>query len=410
MVAPYGAVPIVGTANDLHPDSYDLYWGIGLDPPSYVSFGSGTNDIVSGSLGEMPEDDPDSPTYPNGPVTLRLDTVDVAGNATTITHQISFDRLQILNLVLSPEVFDPYASESASISYEISHDVDVTLKLHASGGPSVTRTLLAAVPRTAGIHVELWDGSTDVASIAGNGGYFASISASDAQGRFREFNPPDDPAMGSVPAWVGSSVRFNGEALLANADIDVHQNEELRIDYDMNGPGWHTLRIEPTGTGAPPEFDLRSMMRLPTGPTHEIWDGRLDTGELYSGTFTVFFDFPRAIEEHIVFVQTPLLRVDGFSVNPYVFRPMYAEVSNIRFDLARDALVQIDIIDPNGNFLRTLQTSAPFAAGEHLLLWDGTDDNGEVVDVEGLYEVQVTAQDSLTGDDTIRRGAVTVIY
>jgi hypothetical protein len=290
----------------------------------------------------LPGDDPAQAIYENGVISLRLEVIDLAGNQNSTTVPIDVSRIQITNLALSPEVIDPLLSEQATISYDLTHAADVSMVFYTSGTANQVATVLTDDPRPAGPQIDFWDGTTDGSQPAPNDAYFVSITATDAEGRSTTFNAPGSARMGAYPNW--SIPLFNGEPDLP-ASIDFYQNEELLVTYEMDGPGWHSIHILPNNViwHLPPAFPLRDQVRLPTGPTSLVWNGRLATGEIHEGVFASYFEVSRNIEMDFVFVRTPPLEVTTFQVNPYVFKPMYSEVSNIRYDLTRDAHVQIDV-------------------------------------------------------------------
>jgi len=71
---------------------------------------------------------------------------------------------------------------------------------------------------------------------------------------------------------------------------------------------------------------------------------------------------------------------------PNPFNP----ATTLRFELARDTTVDLEIFDPAGRLIRTLLTGRTFGAGEHRLQWDGRDDGGLAVG-SGVYLAQFKA-------------------
>ncbi len=65
-------------------------------------------------------------------------------------------------------------------------------------------------------------------------------------------------------------------------------------------------------------------------------------------------------------------------------------VSSVRFGVARAGRIQVTIYDVTGRRIRALADRV-FAAGEHTLVWDGSDDNGAKV-ARGVYFVRSSAQ------------------
>lgn len=64
--------------------------------------------------------------------------------------------------------------------------------------------------------------------------------------------------------------------------------------------------------------------------------------------------------------------------------------TSIRFDLDRDASVELDLVDLAGRHVRTLRSREHLRAGRHTLVWDGRDDGGAPV-ASGSYLVRLRA-------------------
>jgi flagellar hook assembly protein FlgD len=94
--------------------------------------------------------------------------------------------------------------------------------------------------------------------------------------------------------------------------------------------------------------------------------------------------------------------------NPYVFHPTLAEVTNLKYQLPRQAEVSVDVIDPNGNFLVTLQPTTLQPAGDYEMRWDGLDANGLIVTTEGSYTLDLRARDLATNQVYVRRATTLV--
>jgi len=67
-------------------------------------------------------------------------------------------------------------------------------------------------------------------------------------------------------------------------------------------------------------------------------------------------------------------------------------MARIHFGLAKDDQVEVNVFDVGGRRIRML-ANRRFKAGEHDLVWDGTDDNGRPV-ARGVYFTQVKYKDS----------------
>jgi len=81
-----------------------------------------------------------------------------------------------------------------------------------------------------------------------------------------------------------------------------------------------------------------------------------------------------------------LTRLTGNTPNP--FNP----ATTIRYELAAPAAVDLSVYDIAGRKVRTLESGAPAGAGEHAVVWDGTNDRGEPV-ASGVYLYRLEAGD-----------------
>jgi hypothetical protein len=95
-------------------------------------------------------------------------------------------------------------------------------------------------------------------------------------------------------------------------------------------------------------------------------------------------------------IQTPAVMTALFQNVPNPFNP----TTQIRFDLARDAHVQLRIYDVAGRLVRTLVDEKRAAGGEQIVVWNGLDDAGERVS-SGVYFYRLE-----TGDYTATRKLV----
>ena len=410
-VLSYEPVAIVGTAEDPHLKVFRLSYADGGAPEHFVEFASAPLSVTSGMLGALPGDDAVDPAYTNGSLQVQLAVEDLAGNASVASTSVSIDRIEIGYVATSPDSIDPYAAETASVSYDLSRPADVTVKLYASG----TAGALAATPvdgaaRAAGAQVETWDGKDDGGVIVGRGAYYVSIEASDAAGRSVRYNDPAAPVMGTTMPPYLPGITYNGIASLPFAVVDGFRNEILEIQYSLGLPGQSRVLVKPYGAyPPPPEFEIAPAVPMAPGvPRVVVWDSRLPNGTLYSGPYTLTLDFPDPIEENVIFVSPPSLRLEEVRTNPYVLHPTLAGATNVGYTLDRAASVEILLLDPNGSFLRALQDPTAQPAGSYEVSWDGRTDGGEVVSTEGSYTIEVRAVDLETGESDVRRASALV--
>ena len=87
---------------------------------------------------------------------------------------------------------------------------------------------------------------------------------------------------------------------------------------------------------------------------------------------------------------------------------MATRVSNTAIATARTPSFTMTLTNPNGNLIRTLLSNAPQSAGSQTVEWNGRNDAGQVVSVDGDYKITLTAVDAASGFASSRTGTVVV--
>jgi len=80
-------------------------------------------------------------------------------------------------------------------------------------------------------------------------------------------------------------------------------------------------------------------------------------------------------------------------LHPAFPNPFNAKTT-LRFDLARDGEVALEVVDVRGRTVRSLVRAWRVAAGEQRVVWDGLDDRGRRV-VSGVYEARLRVDGSI---------------
>ena len=137
-----------------------------------------------------------------------------------------------------------------------------------------------------------------------------------------------------------------------------------------------------------------------------FWDGRYNDGTIFTGSYEVYFAVPQGVPGNSIIVRNQSLQITNVVCEAYMILPSYGEVSTIQYTLPVDADVTIDMTDPDGNHFRTLLVDEPQTAGPQQVVWDGRNDTGQIVAIEGNYTVVITAVDPVTGTSVTRYGVV----
>jgi flagellar hook assembly protein FlgD len=144
-----------------------------------------------------------------------------------------------------------------------------------------------------------------------------------------------------------------------------------------------------------------------TGQNRALWDGRGNDGAILQTGYKLLLVDPTRLEIHPIIVRHER-EFANVRANPYLFYPAHAQVTNLRYTPFSSAHVAIDVIDPNGSFLTTLQPSTAQAAGDYEVRWDGREPDGEIVTMLGSYTLRLTGVDDLTGASFSRNATVMV--
>jgi flagellar hook assembly protein FlgD len=384
---------VIGTASDANLANYTLVFGEGVSPVSFTGFASGSTSVISNSLGTW-EDIYD---LENGLYTLRLTANDRAGNTSVLNRQVTLDNIELTNVSRSPAVIDHKNGETTDILFTLDRNAQVTIGILDELTSANVRTLSTGV-QSAGSHSVAWDGKNDSNQVLPYEAYYFGITAQDGTGRMDQF----------VDTFSGSPTP-NGAVTIQNENFDPFKNEQLLISYTVPAPGRQPVTIQ----GGPFGQAIRTLVgnepKL-AGPRTDTWDGRDNNGQIYSGNYSILFDVPISFHSQTIILQDSASNeVSNFNAEAYLVFPIQSEVATLKYSLARESIVTVTITDPNGNHFRTLIQSETQAAGNHEIVWDGTNNDGERGAVEGSYRVEITATDPVSGSIVEKLGSV-IIY
>jgi flagellar hook assembly protein FlgD len=326
--------------------------------------------------------------------------------ASSSIGEITLKHITISEVSASPLFIDPYRGQSATIRYTLAHALDlpmtVVVRIYDAPTKQLVKTLTAAY-QLPGVNAVDWDGTHTSGTIVPLEAYYFTIQASDASGTQDQYNDATNPLPGPTPSHSNYVVNAT--------NFDPYQNDLVAIHYEFSAPGRLTIRIITT-SGQTIRTLLPQAIRGP-GPQVELWDGRGDDGTVFEGSFNVFFDVPVLLPLHPIVVSRDAVGFENFRAEAYLIQPVFAEVSTLTYTLtapppSTGANVTIALINPNGNQIRTLVANAFQPIGPQTLEWDGRDDDGQVVSVEGVYTVSLTGEDPESGFESTRLGAITV--
>ncbi|MFH2138360.1 MAG: FlgD immunoglobulin-like domain containing protein [Candidatus Omnitrophota bacterium] len=391
----WGDISVIGTANDANLLWYRVYYGEGENPQTWYQLISSSNSVVSGQLTSW-----DTLTFPNGIYTLKLLVRDTVSNISEYYTKVNLENMEIKNVSASQQFINPAHSEISTIDFILDRDAQVAVKMYHvyirfnSLEGTYTRSYVdtvATVFGQAGGNSCVWDGRDSGGDLMSYGAYVYELEALAPDGR-NGFYGPD---------YVRGFVDVTN--MTVNANANPYYCERYKIDYDISQPAFVVIAFKNL-VGAVLWGEPRS-----AGGHYEYWDGRNPfTGKIVNNQTTTLSGFAWTLPDNCIVVYDDTLEITELSSGSFLIQPGYSQVSSIGYAINEDAEITIKLSDPNGNYCKTLIDNSLVSAGAYQVEWDGMNDDGELVSIEGDYIIEVTA--STPGGETtvIRRGNIKV--
>ncbi len=212
IIAQESTVSIIGTADDSNISSYEVQYGVGESPASWVNINSGSSPVINGTLASW-----DTSSLTNDCYTLKLTVTDASSNAATdsVTIKLFF----VSNISDSPDPFSPNSdgiNDVTTISalfslpgdwiLTIKDSSDTTVKTFSGSGSSIS---------------QVWDGTDSSLSVVPDDTYTYRIEATETSS-----GSPLTPATGSIQ--VDNTVPTS-EITSPTADDIITDNNALEI-------------------------------------------------------------------------------------------------------------------------------------------------------------------------------------
>jgi flagellar hook assembly protein FlgD len=384
-----GNVPIIGTATCVNFADYEVFYGVGADPSSWISIYYSTTPVSDDTLAiwqiiDLPDD-----TY-----TIQLVVVDNRGNIETerVTVFLLDHLLEITNISVYPNPFRPLDGETCDIHFEVNNDCAVSVSI-SDPGYSIIRTLVDPdVP--AGSNSIVWDGRDDWGTIVADDAYTYAIEALDIYGNYAIY----DPFFEAESVYITNAT--------TQPSFNPYMNETCEVSYTLSVDARVTTHFYIPNS----PYRVRELMydasRL-AGSHKEYWDGRDDNGRIYPDPVTTWHRPADLPENFIITESEPLTLTE---VSSYLIISSYGQISTITYNLPRDAMVTIKVYDRDVIYVRTLINYELQLAGENSVYWDGTNDYGELVGTEdrgGPFDFVIEAQYE-EGPPMVVRGCINV--
>lgn len=324
-------------------------------------------------------------------------------------------------------------NESTKIEFELSENADINIEISDIYG-EVVKTIEQSSMQ--GHNSVVWAGTDNNGDPAPAGKYNIEVFAKDLidmvknptknfTTTIKDFIPPE--------IFIPEEGDFYGGTLKPNLDIvgiaveaaqrddpdtpDIDEADhfkEYRVFYAFDDENPETpLEWQPVPV-ANPSYDVYTS-------TTEVGYGllaTLDTTGLESGKYLLKVeltndkDVVRVSELRSVYIDNIPPEVTDFTAEP--FSPnndFIKDLSNIHYTLKDnfpfDITTSVKIEDPHGKELITLVDEESQSQGAHSLVWNGKDEDGNLVTEEGVYKCKIKATDGL-GNATLVESDVIV--
>ncbi len=285
----------------------------------------------------------------------------------------------------TPDPFDPAAGQQVDITYTISADARVTIKV--LNGYVPVKTLIDGETKTAGTYTISWDGTNDAGQTWGDAVYTYQIDAvnplvSAFKSTFKGYTTLEGavPGISDFSAYP-NPLKIGTTSMTIRYTLSEKAKVTLKI-FDNNGTAVRTL-LNNTAKNA--------------GYNTVVWDGKTDTGSYVpEGDYSVVisavdnYDKPSDVQT-IPFTAGYQPVISGAAISPNPYNPGDVEnpEATISYNLSHDSMVNVKIL--NGyTVVRTVYGPELQPAGTNTVRWDGRDDAGNTVG-DGSYSFQVTA-------------------
>ncbi len=387
--------PVIGTVSDLNILSYKMFYANAENPNNFIQFANGSSNVNNSLLGVWTN----LINLTNGGYIIQLQATDRGGNTAEIFVPVQLDNITITNVDRAPLFFDPLNSETTQISYAINHDAFITIRIFTETNGQLVRTLVNQAPKKAGTNFDVWDGRNNSNQPIPYEAYYFRIDAESqaGEGRHGQF----------VDVFGGSPGPNDFEVNLQNLDFNPYQNEELLIQYPVHAPGRQLVEIRQGNTATRLRLIVENEPKI-QGLRTDRWDGRDDNGNIYSGSYHLFFGIAVPFRSKTIILKNTLPAPDNLLSEPYLIIPAYAGVSSLQYDLSEESGVTVIVKDSLGNYVRTLLDQVVQAAGNYSVLWDGKNDLGEFISGTGNYYFYVQAARSGSSESVQAIGNIRV--
>jgi hypothetical protein len=185
--------------------------------------------------------------------------------AFSFTQADEFNSTKIEDVQISTPIFNPSKGEKCTISYKLSEDSIVAIKIYDENN-CLVRTIVKQKKRKAGVNKEIWDGKNDKGDILPSEAYTFTIEGA---------------------GFVYDPLAFSGGERIRSLNATARRKPPYSISYELPVSARVRIRI---GVKAGPLYrTLIDWQPRPPGSYTERWDGKDKTGKVNLGSHPFCF-------------------------------------------------------------------------------------------------------------------------
>ncbi len=269
------------------------------------------------------------------------------------------------------------ANEQVAVEVDLYHSQGNALDDHITNIQTFTAN--AGV-----VHGLSWDGMVNGTPVT-DGVYFIVLTITDGCGLVKTLK--NKIVVDNTSPELSFSQPVNGQSVSTLTEVEAEVLEgnidTVELDYQVNG-SWAPIVTEVQPIVERPEFDLVTGLWNLSGLINDTYPLRLTVKDLAGNENTLTISVNLTEQQNIFW--------------SYLLTPRYVSPNNdgeqdrlmLDFGLNLNAEVSITVTDVNQNEVKQLLLNESLPEGAHQLIWDGTDNSGQVV-IDGEYHLVATA-------------------
>ncbi|PWK13446.1 FlgD immunoglobulin-like domain containing protein [Tumebacillus permanentifrigoris] len=327
------------------------------------------------------------------------DYVNLSGVAAS--GAISIDRFkpELTKVTDTPDPFKVTGLTNSTISYTLSEDANVSVKIYNSTG-SVVRTLQNAL-LPYGVKSVVWNGKNDAGALVDDGTYTYKINATDRNNNVAPEVTGTITTDKTLPVITSSTTTLPIAPGTGTATLSYTLSENAKVTSGIYNSAGALVKA------------LDSNIAKTAGTIALTWDGKNTAGVFVpDGVYTLKINAVDAVGwtatpvSVTITAETGAAKFTAVTATPNPFKVTGTANATIAYTLSENATLTLKLYDANGTLVRTLVNAVATTFGPKSVLWNGKNDAGALV-ADGVYTYKLNATDSAGNVSSEATGTIT---